>query len=184
MKGHRLGNISRDHVDLIIEQWNRERPDLDLSSVAVIARVSRLSRLLEANLERVLESYGINASGFGVLAALRRAGHPYRLSPNALHRSQLVTSAAITNRLDRLAIKGLISRGPDPQDRRRIVVALTKKGRELIDEVITAHVQEGHRLLATLGSAEKERVSKVIRKALLDLENPRGVSKAADARRE
>jgi len=163
-----------DYVDGVISQWKRERPDLDLSSVAVIARVSRLSRLLEAGLERVLIEHGINDSGFGVLAALRRAGPPFCLSPKALHNSLLITSGAMTNRLDRLAERGLLHRLIDPRDRRRLLIALTTEGQQLIDQVITDHVAEGHRLLTSLAMEDKKEFARIARLALnsLDAKSP------------
>ncbi|HEX9123182.1 MAG TPA: MarR family transcriptional regulator, partial [Actinomycetota bacterium] len=101
---------ARDLVDRILEQWRRERPDLDTSPMAIIARISRLSRFLERQVEAVLQEHGLNESQFGVLAALRRAGPPYCLSPTALYNSLLISSGAMTNRLERLTAAGFVKR--------------------------------------------------------------------------
>lgn len=163
--------IRRDHVDHILEQWARERPDLDLSPMAVIARMSRLSRILERRIAEVLARYGLNESQFGVLTALRRAGPPFCLSPTALYNSLLISSGAMTNRLDRLTAMGLVRRIPDPRDRRSILVALTPKGLKLIDEVIEAHLQNEQRLLAGLSPSERRTLAGLLRKLLAEFED-------------
>lgn len=161
----------RDHVDHILEQWRRERPDLDLSAMAVIARISRASRILERSIATVLARHGINESQFGVLAALRRAGPPYRLTPTALYNSLLISSGAMTNRLDRLTEAGLVSRTPDPNDRRSILVALTPEGRRVVDEAVTAHTENEHRLLSAFPPREREVLAGLLRKLLVSLED-------------
>ncbi len=161
----------RDHVDHILEQWARERPDLDVSPMAVIARISRVSRFLERRIGEVLRRYGINESQFGVLAALRRAGPPFCLSPTALYNSLLISSGAMTNRLERLTAAGLVQRIPDPGDRRSVLVALTPRGLELVDEVVAAHVENEHRLLASLTEQERLALAKLLRKLLAEFED-------------
>jgi DNA-binding MarR family transcriptional regulator len=163
--------MKRDHVDHILEQWARERPDLDLSPMAVIARISRLSRILERRIAEVLGRYGLNESQFGVLTALRRAGPPFCLSPTALYNSLLISSGAMTNRLERLTAMGLVRRIPDPRDRRSVLVALTPKGLKLIDEVIEAHLENEQRLLASLSPAERRTLAGLLRELLSEFED-------------
>jgi DNA-binding MarR family transcriptional regulator len=158
--------MAGDHVDQILAEWARERPDLDLSAMAVIARISRASAILERRIEAVLSRYGINESGFGVLAALRRSGPPYRLTPTELYNSLLISSGAMTNRLDRLAAAGLVERIPDLDDRRSVAVGLTDRGLRVVDQALTAHTENELRLLSELTEHEKRALAKTLRKLL------------------
>ena len=130
-----------DHVDELIAQWRRERPDVDVSPMAVVARISRLSRILDRKVDEMYARYGLNQSQFGVLAALRRTGPPYCLSPTDLYNALLITSGAMTNRLERLASAGYIERIPDPTDGRSMLVALTSEGRRLVDRMLRPHTR-------------------------------------------
>lgn len=159
-----------DHVDDILEQWNRERPDLNFEAMGVIARMSRLSRFLERSIGAVLQRFDLNEPGFGVLAALRRAGSPYQLSPTVLYNSLLVSSGAMTNRLDRLAEAGLVERLPDPNDRRGLLVGLTPKGARVIDAAVAAHTENERGLLAQLSVAERQDCARLLRKLSLQFE--------------
>src|SRR3954453_22723774 len=118
----------RDGIDAIIEEWARERPDLDASAIGVIGRVSRLARELEARLEPVYREHGLEPGWHDVLATLRRAGRPYRLRVTDLTASMMIGSSGTTKRLDRLEKAGLIGRSPDPNDRRGTLIELTPKG--------------------------------------------------------
>lgn len=160
-----------DHVDQIIAQWARERPDLDVSPMGVIARISRLCRILERRVEEVYASHGLNQAQFGVLAALRRAGPPYCLSPTSLYNSLLISSGAMTNRLERLTREGYVRRVPDPTDGRSVLVALTDEGIRLIDRVLESHFENEQRLLAALGAEERQLLSGLLRKLLLEFED-------------
>jgi DNA-binding MarR family transcriptional regulator len=162
----------RDGVDLILEQWRRERPDLDPSPIGVIGRISRLARELEQELERVYREHGLEAGWHDVLATLRRHGPPYQLRPSEFSNSLMLTSSGTTKRLDRLEQAGLITRAPDPQDRRGVIITLTPAGLELIDTVMAAHLENERRLLGALSEAERERLAKLLRKLQLGL--PRG----------
>ncbi len=159
-----------DHVDHILEQWNRERPDLDFEAMGVIARISRLARFFERSIAGVLQRFAINEPGFAVLAALRRAGSPYQLSPTVLYNSLLVSSGAMTNRLDRLADAGLIERLPDPGDRRGLLVGLTAKGARVIDAAVAAHTENERRLLSLLSDRDREECAGLLRKLSLQFE--------------
>src|SRR3954447_16594374 len=140
----------RDGVDDILDAWRRERPDLDPSPIGIIGRVSRLARELEQRLEPVYREHGLEPGWYDVLAALRRSGPPYRLRPTEFSGALMLTSSGTTKRLDRLEHAGLITRGPDPADRRGTLITLTPKGRELIDNVTEAHLDNERRLLASL----------------------------------
>ncbi len=120
----------RDEVDHLVEAWHRERADLDLAPVEVFSRISRLARLLDRARRQAFTAHRIEPWEFDVLAALRRAGAPYQLSPGRLLHETLVTSGTMTNRVDRLAGRGLVDRLPDPGDRRGVLVRLTAAGQE------------------------------------------------------
>ncbi len=170
-----------DQVDRILEQWHRERPDLDTTPMSVIARISRLSRILERRIAEVLAHHGLNESQFGVLAALRRAGPPYCLSPTALYGSLLISSGAMTNRLDRLTAAGLVERIPDPIDRRSMLVRLTPKGLGAIEEAVAAHADNEQRLLAPLSLSERRTMAELLRKLLAEFEDPSHMAAQIDS---
>jgi DNA-binding MarR family transcriptional regulator len=139
--------------------------------MAVIARISRLCRILEREVETVYPEFGLNRALFGVLAALRRAGPPYQLSPTDLYNSLLITSGAVTNRLERLAGAGLVRRVPDPDDGRSLLVELTPKGRRLIDRVAALHYERERELLAPFSPRERVTLAEELRRLLLALED-------------
>jgi len=163
--------VKEDHVDHLIEQWHRERPDLDVSPMEVIARISRLCRILERRIEEEYANDGINQAQFGVLAALRRAGPPYCLSPTDLYESLLISSGAITHRLGRLLADGYVSRIADPHDGRGALVILTPSGKRLIDRVLTKHYENERELLAPLNGDDRSALANLLRRLLLDLED-------------
>lgn len=163
----------QDAVEVILEQWARERPDLDASPMGVIGRISRLSRIFEQEIQEIFASFGLHRGEFDVLATLRRTGKPYRLNPTELSTVLMVSSGGMTNRLDRLERAGLVARRPDPGDRRGTQVGLTEGGRRLVDEVVAEHVTNEHRLLSTLGETERDELANLLRKLLLSLELPR-----------
>jgi DNA-binding MarR family transcriptional regulator len=159
----------RDGVDLILEQWRRERPDLDHSPIGIVGRVSRLARELEQRLEPVYREHGLEPGWHDVLATLRRSGPPYRLRPTEFTSTLMLTSSGTTKRLDRLEQAGLITRGPDPEDRRGTLITLTTAGRKLIDAVTEAHMENERRLLSALTEAEQRRLADLLRKLQLGL---------------
>ena len=162
--------ICEDHVDHVLEQWDRERPDLDTSAVAVIGRIGRAARYIDLALDRVFARHGLTREAFDVLAALRRSGPPYRLSPTALHRALMRTSGAMTNRLHRLESAGLVARIPDPADGRGVLVELTAKGREAIERVVPDHLANERLLLSSLTRDEQNTLAALLRKLLAALE--------------
>jgi DNA-binding MarR family transcriptional regulator len=152
-----------DRAARAIEQWRRERPDLDVSPMAVLGRLNEASSLIaRERLAPLFARFGLQSGEFDVLATLRRSGQPYALTPTDLYEATMVTSGAMTARLDRLEKAGLILRGPHPNDRRGIVVQLTAKGLGLIEEALAAHVANEHKILAGLTSGEREMLAKLI----------------------
>src|ERR1700709_2726109 len=127
--------MAEDAVDRITAQWARERPDLDVAPMAVIGRISRLADLLDQRLRPVFAEVGLGNGDFDVLATLRRAGAPYRLTPTELSASAMVTSGAVTKRVDRLEREGLVERTVNALDARGRVIALTPKGRAVVERV-------------------------------------------------
>jgi DNA-binding MarR family transcriptional regulator len=159
-----------DHVDQVIAEWTREAPTLDLSTVAVVARLGRAVRYLDEGLDRLLGEFGLSRGSFDVLASLRRAGPPYRRSPTELYRTLMRTSGAMTHRLGKLEADGLIRRVPDPEDGRSVLVELTPEGRRLIEEVGPAHLENERRLLEPLSESERAALADLLRKLLLVFE--------------
>lgn len=160
-------NFSKpDAVDQILAQWNRERPDLDVSAMGPLGRLARLRTHLSREIEAVFSAHGLNSSTFDVLATLRRSGAPFRLSPSDLMATMMVTSGTMTNRIDQLEKQGLVERLPNPDDRRGLLVALTPKGRALVDEAVTAHVANQERLMAALSLEERRALDALLRRHL------------------
>jgi DNA-binding MarR family transcriptional regulator len=153
-----------DGVDLIIEQWQRERPDLDTSPIGVIGRISRLAREIERRLEPVYAASGLEPGWYDVLATLRRAGPPYQLRPTDFAASLMLTTSGTTKRLDRLEAADLISREPDPSDRRGVLITLTPQGRSLIDKASVQHMANEKRILSGLTRAEQRQLADHLRK--------------------
>ncbi|BCM21853.1 multiple antibiotic resistance protein MarR [Mesorhizobium sp. J8] len=153
-----------------MEQWRRERPDLDVSPMGVIGRLNEASALIARDrLAPVFARFGLQSGEFDVLATLRRSGSPYALTPTELYETTMVTSGAMTARLDRLEKGGLIQRMPHPTDRRGVIVQLTAKGRELTDEALAAHVANEHEILAGLSREDQETLAKLLEKLIESL---------------
>jgi DNA-binding MarR family transcriptional regulator len=162
-----------DAVDAILEQWHRERPDLDVSPMGTIGRIKRCSALLQRELDKVFTAYGLTAWEFDVLATLRRSGAPYCLAPTALFSSLMITSGTMTRQLQQLEAAGLVSRMPNPNDARSLLVKLTTVGLELIDRAVEAHVVNEARILAPITAADLA-VLDVRLSELLAVLEPRG----------
>jgi DNA-binding MarR family transcriptional regulator len=159
----------RDGVDDILDQWRRERPELDHSPIGVVGRISRLARELEIRLEPVYREHGLEPGWHDVLATLRRNGPPFRMRPTDLTSTLMLTSSGTTKRLDHLEQAGLVTREPDPADRRGTLIALTAKGREVIDAVTDDHMANEARLLAGLSERERDELAGLLRKLRLGL---------------
>jgi DNA-binding MarR family transcriptional regulator len=164
--------VERDAVDALLEQWQRERPDVDTSAMAVIGRISRIERLLKIELDKVFSSFGLESWEFDVLATLRRSGAPHALTAGQLLDSMMIASGTVTNRIDRLAARGLVERRRDPDDGRVVVVALTRRGRTLIDRALPAHAANESRLLSFLGDADRQVLTDILRRMHLALSDP------------
>jgi DNA-binding MarR family transcriptional regulator len=156
----------RDEVDELVEAWARERSDLDLEPVAVFSRISRLARHLDLARREAFTAHGIESWEFDVLAALRRAGAPYELSPGRLLRETLVTSGTMTNRVDRLAARGFVERYPDPDDRRGVIVRLTAEGKAAVDGAFTALLEAEKALLVDLPPKDQTKLAGLLRTLL------------------
>jgi DNA-binding MarR family transcriptional regulator len=162
--------MTEDAVDRVIGQWRQARPDLDLEPMALIGRLGRLSLLGTAVIEAGLAEHGLKLGEFDVLASLRRSGAPFELTPGALIRQLMLSSGAMTNRIDRLEAAGLVRRLPDPNDRRGVIVALTAAGRRLVDRAVTDHVENEARLLEPLNARERATLDRLLRKLTAPLE--------------
>jgi DNA-binding MarR family transcriptional regulator len=161
---------SRDVVDGLVEAWQRERPDLDLAPMEVLSRVSRLAHHLDRARRASFTDQGLESWEFDVLAALRRAGAPYELSPGRLIRETLVTSGTMTNRVDRLVARGLVERLPDPRDRRGVLVRLTDSGRTTVDAALATLLAREQQLLAALGPTDQQRLAALLRRLVAPFE--------------
>lgn len=156
-----------DRAAKAVEQWRKERPDLDVSPMAVLGRLNQAASVIARDrLNPLFARFGLQSGEFDVLATLRRSGPPFALTPTALYEATMVTSGAMTARLDRLEKSGLIARGPHPEDRRGVVVQLTEKGRALIDEAVTAHVENEHQVLSGLTREEQDRLAELLKKLI------------------
>src|SRR3954449_2351132 len=159
----RYARAVRDEVDRLIEAWQRERADLDLRPMQVLSRVSRLSHHLDRARRQAFAEHALESWEFDVLAALRRAGDPYELSPGRLIKETLVTSGTMTNRVDRLESRGLVERLPDPHDRRGVLVRLTAAGRTTVDGALESLLVRERDLLAALDSGQQRRLATLLR---------------------
>jgi DNA-binding MarR family transcriptional regulator len=153
----------RDEVDDLIAAWRQERPDLEVEPLAVLSRVSRLARHLDIARRGAFAAHGLESWEFDVLSALRRSGPPYQLTPGALLRATLVTSGTMTNRVDRLAEAGLVSREPDPRDRRGVLVTLSERGKAVVDAAFTDLLDREQALLSCLGPEQRQVLADLLR---------------------
>ncbi|MGW5105381.1 MarR family winged helix-turn-helix transcriptional regulator [Nocardia sp. NPDC004123] len=153
-----------DAVDQITAAWRQQRPDVDTSPMEIFGRLARLGRIVDRELSDFFRTHGLERWEFDVLATLRRSGNESGLSAGALNKAAMITSGAITNRIDRLTAKGWVERVPDPKDRRAIQVHLTDSGRALIDRILPLHMENEQRLLADLSPADRETLIPLLRK--------------------
>jgi DNA-binding MarR family transcriptional regulator len=160
----------QDEVDRLVAAWARERPDLDVRPLEVLSRVTRLARHLDRARRTAFAAHDLEGWEFDVLAALRRAGRPYVLSPGQLLGQTLVTSGTMTNRVDRLERRGLVQRMPDPADRRGVRVRLTPRGKERVDAALADLLDRERELLDGLSRTEQETLSALLRRLVLPFE--------------
>ncbi len=164
-KGH---PVPKDEVDAIIDAWARERPDLDVSTMGVVSRITRLAARFTAAMEATFAAHGLTKATFEALAALRRSGAPYRLSQTELMRSLSLTPGTVSVRIDRLVAEGLAEREGDPGDRRAVLVRLTPRGEAAFEGVVHAHLETERRLLRALDESELAVLSGLLRRLVLD----------------
>jgi DNA-binding MarR family transcriptional regulator len=162
-----LTGEERDEVDDLVAAWREQRPDLDVGPLQVLSRVSRLARHLDIARRSAFAAHGLESWEFDVLSALRRAGPPFQLTPGALLRATLVTSGTMTNRIDRLAAAGLVSREPDPRDRRGVLVTLSDRGKTVVDAAFADLLEREHVLLAQLGPEQRDLLAGLLRTLLV-----------------
>lgn len=155
-----------DEVDEIVAAWRRERPDLDVAPLEVLSRISRLAAVLDERRADAFVEHGLQAHEFDVLAALRRSGDPFELTAGELSALTHVTSGTMTSRLDRLTMRKLVSRHPDPTDGRLVRVRLTQTGRRRVDATFAALLDTEHDLLKRLADAKRDSLVDALRDLL------------------
>ncbi|GHO86443.1 MarR family transcriptional regulator [Dictyobacter formicarum] len=160
----------RDHTDWLLEGWKQQRPDLDVSPIAVVTRLSRLQSYLQPEIAAVFEHAGLTTPSFAVIATLRRAGPPYQRSQRALMDALQLSGGTISVRIDRLEKEGIVQRTPDPCDQRGVLVQLTEKGVALFDQVAPLHLTNEDRLLSALSQEQREHLTSLLRTLLLSFE--------------
>jgi DNA-binding MarR family transcriptional regulator len=160
----------KDHVDWVIEGWEKERPDLDVAPIAVINRLERLQTYLRSEVAMVFERFGLTGPSFAVIATLRRSGKPYKLSQRALMDALQLTGGTISVRIDRLERDGVVERLPDPHDQRGVLVRLTETGERLFDQVAPLHLANEDRLLSALNAQQCEQLAALLRILLLSFD--------------
>jgi DNA-binding MarR family transcriptional regulator len=164
--------VSEDHVDRVVEQWTSERPDLDPSPIRIIGRISRLSRSVDRRLKLVFDRHGLEAWEYDVLASLRRSGPPFELTAGDLLAALMITSGAVTNRIDRLEQRGLVRRAKAIDDGRVVLVQLTAAGRARIDAAVPDHLANERAILASLTPVEARQLEQLLRKVADGVASP------------
>jgi DNA-binding MarR family transcriptional regulator len=160
----------KDHVDWVIEGWEKERPDLDVAPIAVINRLERLQSYVRAEVATLFERFGLTGPSFAVIATLRRAGQPYQLSQRALMDALQLSAGTISVRIDRLERDGHVERLADPHDQRGVLVRLTEAGEQLFDQVAPLHLANEERLLSALNTQQREQLATLLRILLLSFD--------------
>ncbi|OZG75232.1 MarR family transcriptional regulator [Hahella sp. CCB-MM4] len=166
-----MKSSDQDSVDSIAAQWNKERPDLEMQPMEIIGRFSRIYKYTSRAIEKCHQDFDLKPGEFDVLATLRRSGDPFTLTPSQLFNSMMLSSGAMTNRLDKLADKGLIKRIHSEEDRRSVYVSLTDKGLELINLAVEQHVNAEAELLEGLSEKQKDGLNKALRQWLAVFED-------------
>lgn len=162
-----------DEIDAIADQWARERPGLDLTAMGIFGRFGRVALLAGRAVDEVFARHGLRGGEFDVLAALRRSGKPYVLTPSVLSDTLMLSRAGMTNRLDRLESAGLVERRLDPGDRRSFLVALTEHGIEVVEAAVDEHVANETRLLAALSAKDRASLDRILRTLLRSVSQER-----------
>lgn len=163
-----------DHVGRVIADWRDESPDLPVDPIGIVYRVGRLAAHFSAEINKVLSTAGLSSAEFAVLANLRRAGHPYRLSQRQLMDQLGLSSGTVSVRIDQLSRRGLVRRDPDPEDGRSVHVTLTENGERLFNAVVPEHLANEARLVAALGPEEQAQLARLLKTLLLEFEPATG----------
>jgi DNA-binding MarR family transcriptional regulator len=161
--------VTRDHLDMVLAQWAAETPELDATPMGVVGRLQRASRLLDKAIADRFADHGLQLWEFDLLATLLRSGAPYELTAGRLGELSMVTSGAITNRVDRLVQRGLVDRRTDPDNRRSVLISLTESGNEAVRGALVDHVDNEKQLLAVLGPRERTQLAGLLRTLLVGL---------------
>ncbi len=159
-----------DQIDQALAQWRAECPEVDVSSISVLGRVFRLATVAMRNVEHSYRAHGLQQGEFDVLATLFRSGSPYALNPQRLTQALLLSPGAMTNRIDHLQSTGLLTRRPNPNDRRSIIVSLTNEGLRVVKQALPIYLDALDRLLQPLAAAECEQLAALLKTLLLSLD--------------
>ncbi|WP_231367342.1 MarR family winged helix-turn-helix transcriptional regulator [Schaalia sp. ZJ405] len=166
-----------DEVDRIVAAWTQERPDLDVAPMRILSRITRIARHLDLKRREAFATHNLEPWEFDVLSSLRRSGPPYSLTPGALMTELLVSSGTMTNRIDRLEQRSLVSRTPSPVDRRAVLVALTDDGKMLVDQALQALLEVEREILASVPDSDMTDFASLLRSVLVPLESTATPSK-------
>lgn len=160
--------MKQDALDKFISAWSKERPELDTAQLAIFGRITRISLRMRKVFNEWLSLKGLTWETFDIIATLRRSGPPYGLSPSSLYEACLLSSGAMTNRIDRVEQLGLVTREPDAMDRRSVHVVLTTKGKRLADAAADVHFRACKRILdEAFSTPEQLQLAKLLRKLVL-----------------
>lgn len=163
--------MERDFFDEIVERWVQQKPDAEMSGYEIIGRILLLAKQLQDGASRRLAPLGLDLPAFEVLVTLWAQGPPYHVSPTELCRAAMLSSGAMTNRLDRLEASGLLARRPDPDDRRGLIIELTPEGKDLTDRAVAARLEEAGEAIAPLPGSERLELRRLLRKLLAPRED-------------
>ncbi len=166
-----MKNKNDDIIDILVQEWKKERPELDTSAMLVVGRILKLGKILEKKASTAILNNDIVYTDLDVLATLRRSGKPYELTPKQLMRSVLITSGAMTALLKRLEKLKLIYRAPSQKDGRIISAGLTKKGKIVIDKAIEIRFREAKNTVSIFNESETEMLSSLLKKLLKSVES-------------
>jgi len=164
-----VNDPSVDHLDEIVEQWARERPGLDVSGMEIIGRITRLEKLIRPRLDAVFAQHDLESWEFDVLATLLRNGEPHQLTPGQLLDSMMITSGAMTNRIDRLERRGFVQRTKSPTDGRQVLVELTQTGLQLVDAALVDHAANERAIVDALGPDQRDQLVDLLRRLYLGI---------------
>lgn len=166
----KIQTMQSDSIDTIITQWRNEKIEADLLPMAILGRLAKLGKYIDNDILHCHDQYNLRQGEFDVLATLRRSGKPYSLTPSELYQSMMLTSGAMTSRLDRLETKGFIRREHSKSDRRSVQVILTAEGKNKVDAVLQAHINTQHDLLKGVNQQDREKLAELLKHWLMQLE--------------